>query len=90
MKFPKIEECNKGDITSIEICVERSSAKNDVWITMWKNEYEHFQVTLIDKTKRGRERYKILREYPKHEDDEAKARSEYVKACDANGCLPYS
>ena len=87
MRLPKIEECWKGDITTIETCIERSSANNhQIWITMWKNEYEHFQVTLIDNKKQGDQKYTIIQKYTK---DYALAQSKYLEACDDNGCNPY-
>lgn len=86
MKFPKIEECYKGDICTIEICIERSSAKDRVWITMWKNQFEHFQVALIDDKKQGRDKCETIQGFIA---DEKKARSEYEKACGELGLLPY-
>ncbi len=86
MKFPKIEECNKGDITSIEICVERSSTNDDVWITMWKNEYEHFQVTRIDDKKQGEDKYQLIQRFTP---DQTKVRLKYEEACKGLGLLPY-
>ena len=86
MGFPKIEECYKGDICTIEICVERSSAKDSVWITMWKNQFKHFQVALIDDKKQGGDKYKTIQRYRA---DETKARKEYEKACKEHGCEPY-
>lgn len=86
MKFPKIEECYKGDICTIEICIERSSAKDSVWVTMWKNEHERFQVSLIDDNKQGRDKYQAIQGFIA---DEKKARSEYEKACKERSLLPY-
>jgi len=53
---------------------------------MWKNEYEHFQVSLIDNNQQGANKYKKIHEYTW---DEAKARSEYEKACKEHGLAPY-
>lgn len=86
MTFPKIEECYKGDICTIEICVERSSAKDSVWITMWKNQFEHFHVALIDDKKQGAGKYQTIQRFIA---DEKKARSKYEEACKGLGLLPY-
>ncbi len=93
MKFPKIEECYQGDITSIEICIERSTAKEKVWVTMWKNQYEHFQVCLIDTKEKDNPKYRAIHSYgPGQKEVKAQqkeAREYYESACKKLGVLPY-
>lgn len=78
MGFRKIEECEKGDICSFEICVERSLPNKDgVTITLWKREDDRFQVS------------KGLEKLRRYEIGEAEARKVYENYCDDNGYLPY-
>lgn len=86
MGYRKIEECNKGDICSFEICVERSSTKRGITVRMWKREDDKFQVECYDKNKIGNDRFFDKRRYTL---GETKAREAYVERCDKYGCLPY-
>ena len=81
MGFRKIEDCQKGDMCSFEILVERSSIKNNKVITLWKREDDKFQISLYD----GRS----LRTLRKYSPDELNARQAYEDLCDDYECLPY-
>ncbi len=81
---PKIEKCYKGYINAIEICVERSSEHAGVWVTMWKNQHHHFQ---ISKTEQNPIRHTNLMAYGTK--NESGTRAEYVEQCKEYGCDPY-
>lgn len=83
MAFRPIEECDKGDICSFEICVERSSTKSRITVQMWKREDDKFQVACYDK---GDDTFFDKRKYAP---DEANSREAYEKSCEKYECLPY-
>lgn len=94
MGFKRLEECDKGDIASIEICVERSSTNGKKeTISLWKREDDKFQVALYDGGK-----FRVLRydrgDGSKYDGkfqpyDGAGAWVKYEEGCDRYGCSPY-
>ena len=85
MEFKKLEEYGKGDIC-LEVLVERSSTRDSVTISLWKNQDGKFQVALCDEKVRGKERWKAIRPF---RENETRAREWYENYCHDNGHLPY-
>jgi hypothetical protein len=81
MGFRKVEDCQKGDMCSFEILVERSSTKNHRVDTLWKRENDKFQIALYDR--------RNIRTLRKYSPDQISARQAYEDFCEEYECLPY-